>query len=139
MLLNGGTYAGVRYLNGSTVQEFTKCQFCKPGTGPMPADANRRGLGWDKPTRPGVQGPACECVGMASFGHTGFTGTMLWADPGTKSLYVFLSNRVHPNANNKKLAEMNIRTRLQEVVADAITAREAVANAQTKKAAPQAK
>ena len=140
LLLNGGTYGGVRYLKDATVQEFTKCQFCKPGTGPMPADANRRGLGWDKPTRPGVEGPTCECVSMASFGHTGFTGTMLWADPETKSLYVFLSNRVHPNANNKKLAEMNIRTRIQEVVNDAIAARNAAASAvaKTERSTPKA-
>ena len=138
MLLNGGSYNGVRYLKETTVQEFTKCQFCKPGTGPLPGDANRRGLGWDKPTRPGVQGPTCECVSMASFGHTGFTGTMLWADPETKSLYVFLSNRVHPNANNKKLAEMNIRTRIQEVVNDAIAARSAAASvgAKTERSVP---
>ena len=78
---------------------------------------------------------------MASFGHTGFTGTMLWADPETKSLYVFLSNRVHPNANNKKLAEMNIRTRIQEVVNDAIAARSAAASAlaKTERIAPAGK
>lgn len=138
MLLNGGEYAGQRYLSEATVKEFTKCQFCANGSSPLPSDANRRGLGWDKPTRPGVQGPTCECVSMASFGHTGFTGTMLWADPETKSLYVFLSNRVHPNANNKKLSEMNIRTHIQEVVNDAIAERaaQAVVPAARRAAAP---
>jgi hypothetical protein len=33
---------------------------------------------------------------------------------------VFLSNRVHPSAENKKLVEMNVRTRIQDVIYDAI-------------------
>ena len=117
MLANGGTYGGHRYLSESTVSDFTKCQFCAPnGTG------NRRGLGWDKPTR-GKGGPTCECVSYASFGHTGFTGTMAWADPEQKVVYIFLSNRVYPNANTNKLLELGIRTQIQEVVHDAVAAR----------------
>ena len=123
MLLNKGSYGGRRYLSEAVVTEFTKCQFCAPDGSLSGAKGNRRGLGFDKPTRDGVPGPTCDCVSYASFGHTGFTGTMIWADPTTKSLYVFLSNRVYPSAANKKLAEMNIRTRIQEVIVDAITAR----------------
>ena len=123
MLLNSGTYGGRRYLSEEVIKEFTRCQFCKPGTGQVTPGDNRRGLGWDKPQPHGTAGPACECVSYASFGHTGFTGTMVWADPETRSTYVFLSNRIHPNANNRKLAEMNIRTRIQEVVNDAISGR----------------
>ncbi|HEY0978173.1 MAG TPA: glycoside hydrolase family 3 N-terminal domain-containing protein [Flavobacteriales bacterium] len=122
LLLNGGTYGGVRYLQQSTVEEFTRCRFCKPGTGPQ-ADLNRRGLGWDKPQPAGKPGPACECVSYASFGHTGFTGTQVWADPADGSLYVFLSNRVFPDAENKKLSSMDIRTRIQEVVHAAVAQR----------------
>ncbi|MBK8497909.1 MAG: serine hydrolase [Flavobacteriales bacterium] len=118
MLLNNGTYGGTRYLSESTVKEFTKCQFCAPnGAG------NRRGLGWDKPVQNGKGGPTCECVSYASFGHTGFTGTMAWADPDQKVVYIFLSNRVYPNASTNKLAEMGIRTQVQEVVHDAVAAR----------------
>ena len=117
MLVNGGTYGGKRYLSESTVKEFTKCQFCAPnGAG------NRRGLGWDKPVR-GKGGPTCECVSYASFGHTGFTGTMAWADPDQEVVYIFLSNRVYPNATTNKLLELGIRTRIQEVVHDAVAAR----------------
>lgn len=119
MVLDGGTYAGVRYLSDSVVAEFTKCQFCAPGSGPG-ANGNRRGLGWDKPQPAGKPGPACECVSYLSFGHTGFTGTQVWVDPADRSIYVFLSNRVHPDADNKKLGELNIRTRIQEVVHTAI-------------------
>ena len=117
MLLNKGTYAGDRYLSEEVIAEFTKCQFCKPdGSG------NRRGLGFDRPVN-GKGGPTCECVSYASFGHTGFTGTMAWADPENGSVYIFLSNRVYPNANKNLLAQLNIRTRIQEVVNDAVTAR----------------
>lgn len=117
LLANGGTYGGRRYLSEKVVTEFTKCQFCSPsGTG------NRRGLGWDKPVR-GKGGPTCECVSYASFGHTGFTGTMAWADPDSKVVYIFLSNRVYPNATTNKLGSMGTRTKIQEVIHDAVAAR----------------
>jgi CubicO group peptidase (beta-lactamase class C family) len=121
MLLNGGTYGGVRYLSDSTIATFTKCQFCANAV-PLAGD-NRRGLGWDKPQPSGKPGPACDCVSYLSFGHTGFTGTQVWADPLDKTIYVFLSNRVHPSAANKKLGDLNIRTRIQEVVHDAVARR----------------
>lgn len=34
---------------------------------------------------------------IGSYGHTGFTGTILWIDPASHTFYVFLSNRVHPD------------------------------------------
>ncbi|HRH37829.1 MAG TPA: serine hydrolase, partial [Flavobacteriales bacterium] len=117
MLVNGGVYGGKRYLSETVVKEFTKCQFCAAN-----GSGNRRGLGWDKPMR-GKGGPTCECVSYASFGHTGFTGTMAWADPDQEVVYIFLSNRVYPNANANKLLELGIRTRIQEVVHDAVAAR----------------
>lgn len=123
MLLNGGIYNGTRYLSDSTVARFTRCQFCKPNTTAAKDKENRRGLGWDKPQPPGKPGPACECVSYLSFGHTGFTGTQVWADPLDSTIYVFLSNRVYPDAGNKKLADLNIRTRIQEVVHDAVAVR----------------
>ncbi len=119
MLLDKGVYNGRRYLSEAVVAEFTKCQFCEPD--PRSGE-NRRGLGFDKPVR-GEGGPTCSCVSYASFGHTGFTGTMAWADPEQRVVYVFLSNRVYPTAANKALSTMNIRTRIQEVVHDAVAAR----------------
>lgn len=121
MLLNGGTYGGTRYLSDSTIATFTKCQFCANAV-PSAGD-NRRGLGWDKPQPAGKPGPACDCVSYLSFGHTGFTGTQVWADPLDKTVYVFLSNRVYPSAANKKLGDLNIRTRIQEVVHEAVVRR----------------
>ena len=45
----------------------------------------------------GFSRPRGELYPIGSYGHTGFTGTILWIDPASKSFYVFLSNRVHPN------------------------------------------
>ena len=47
MLLNKGVYGGKRYLKASTIEEYTKCQFCKDEN-----DVNRRGAGFDKPVIP---------------------------------------------------------------------------------------
>lgn len=121
MLLNGGTYGGQRYLKESTIKRFTTCRFC---TG-HPKTDNRRALGWDKPQMRGTPGPSCDEASRASFGHTGFTGTMVWADPANGTVYVFLSNRVYPDARENKLAHMNIRTKIQRVVEQVATQMEA--------------
>jgi CubicO group peptidase (beta-lactamase class C family) len=57
---------------------------------------------------------------MVSFGHTGFTGTMAWADPDEEIVYVFLSNRTYPNEASNKLSKENIREDIQEVIYEAI-------------------
>ena len=65
---------------------------------------------------------------MDAFGHQGFTGTVTWADPEEKVVYVFLSNRVYPDAGNKKLAELNIRTDIQKAFYSAIEKGKDLAN-----------
>lgn len=113
MMLQKGEYAGKRYLKDSTVEEFTKYQF--------PENDNRRGLGFDKPALNKKEtGPCCDSASSASYGHSGFTGTFFWVDPKENLVYIFLSNRVHPDPNNKKLTEMGIRTNIQQVIYDAI-------------------
>jgi beta-glucosidase-like glycosyl hydrolase/CubicO group peptidase (beta-lactamase class C family) len=111
MLLNGGEYGGKRYFLPSTVKEFTKIQF--------PEKENRRGLGFDKPQisfSPG--GPSCKGASSESFGHSGFTGTYMWADPINELIYIFLSNRIYPDASNQKISEMNIRTEVHQAMYD---------------------
>jgi len=110
--LNKGTYGGERYFKESTVEEFTRCQFCD--------NHNRRGIGWDKPDPGGDGGTACDCVTLASFGHAGFTGCLIWVDPKTDLLYVFFSNRIHPSAENTKLVSQGQRAMVQEVFYSAI-------------------
>ncbi|MDD5570465.1 MAG: glycoside hydrolase family 3 N-terminal domain-containing protein [Bacteroidales bacterium] len=112
MLLQKGFYADRKYINAGIIGNYTKCQFCDEG--------NRRGLGFDRPVKGGKLSPACRDASPESYGHTGFTGTYVWVDPKYDLIYVFLSNRVYPDAQNKKLANMNIRTDIQQVIYDAI-------------------
>lgn len=107
MLLNGGVYGGKRYLSKKVIKEYTSCQYCPK---------NRRGAGFDKPITSGTGGPSSNLASKKSFGHTGFTGTIAWADPENNINYVFLSNRTYPDAENWKLVQMNIRTEIQEVI-----------------------
>ncbi len=114
MYMNGGTYGGVRYINDATLNEFSERQFC------YQENENRRAAGFDKPFLQGFGGPTCDSISQNSFGHTGFTGTMAWTDPDKGIVYIFLSNRVYPDADNKKLLKMNIRTNIQQVIYEAI-------------------
>ncbi|MES2484865.1 MAG: glycoside hydrolase family 3 N-terminal domain-containing protein [Bacteroidota bacterium] len=111
MYLQKGTYGGKQYFSAKTFDTFNTCYDCKEG--------NRRGLGFDKPQIHNP-GPTCGCVSKASFGHTGFTGTMAWADPETGIVYVFLSNRTYPEAGENRLSKENIREDIQKVIQDAI-------------------
>lgn len=120
MFSQGGEYGGARYINEETLADFTKCQYCE--------NENRRAAGFDKPFRDGNEGPTCGCTDLEAFGHQGFTGTTTWADPVNGVVYVFLSNRVYPSANNKKLLELDIRTDIQKVFYDAIRSSSDLAN-----------
>ena len=113
MYLNGGCYGGKRYLDSATLAVYTSCY--------DPENENRRGLGFDRPvTDEQGEGPACDDASPLSFGHSGFTGTLAWADPANGLLFIFLSNRIHPNQGNNRLIEENTRTRIQQVIYDSI-------------------
>jgi CubicO group peptidase (beta-lactamase class C family) len=112
MFLNGGVYGDERFLNPETVNTFINT--------PSGNNGNRRALGFDKPSPKGQPSPASEFASPQSFGHTGFTGTVVWADPANGLVYIFLSNRVYPDANNTKLANMNIRTKIHDLFYRAI-------------------
>ncbi len=109
MLLNGGTYGGKRFLKKETIDKFTAY-----GSG-----ASRRGLGWDKPDHGADAGPTSDRCSARTFGHTGFTGTCAWADPETGIVFIFLSNRVHPNAENSLITKLSVRTETQDRVYEA--------------------
>ena len=95
------------------IKEFTKCHFCMFET--------RRGLGFDKPSLEGQEGgSSSKCGSGLSFGHSGFTGTLAWADPETEIIYIYLSNRIHPDDNNTKLLDMNVRTEIMDVIFNCI-------------------
>ena len=64
----------------------------------------------------------CSSASPDCFGHTGFTGTCAWADPKNNIIFVFLSNRVHPDIKNQKINIYGIRQAMQQIVYDAVNA-----------------
>ena len=112
MYLQKGFYGGKRYLKSETIGKFNQRYFSD--------EKVRRGLGFDKPQLDPEVKATCGCVSDESFGHSGFTGTYTWADPKSGLVYVFLSNRVYPKMDNRGLIDTNMRTRIQQIIQDAI-------------------
>lgn len=120
MWCNGGVYDGVRYFKRKTIKEWTSYQFKKNG--------NHRGVGFDKrrlndnlplekrTTKPYYYAPS---VSEKSFGHSGYTGTMVWVDPKEELVFIFLSNRVHPKASSTYF-KINPRSKCHEAAYEAI-------------------
>lgn len=111
MYLQNGYYGGVRYFSKATMDAFNTCYYCDQDV--------RRGVGFDKPQLHNG-GPTCGCVSKSSFGHSGFTGTYTWADPQSGILFVFLTNRTFPTADNRKLISSDLRTKIQRVIQESI-------------------
>ncbi|MEL6588552.1 MAG: serine hydrolase [Bacteroidota bacterium] len=105
MWLNGGEYGGKRYLADSTIELFTM------------RHRSHRGYGFDKPPRHRNYYIA-PSASLDSYGHTGFTGTCVWVDPEHELVYVFLSNRVHPDEKNFRINELKVRRRVHQVIYD---------------------
>jgi CubicO group peptidase (beta-lactamase class C family) len=121
MLLNGGVYNGRRYLNQETIRQWTTCQY--------PESMNHRAIGFDRrrfkdriifTNRKYYYAPS---VSEISFGHSGFTGTMVWVDPATDLIFIFLSNRVHPSRSNPNFSKLNPRAQCHEAVYESIRRR----------------
>ena len=117
MYLQKGFYGGKRYISEETVNKFIKIQF--------PENNNRRGLGFDKPlinNKDNTLVNAYPAINASknSFGHSGFTGTFVWADPDNGLLYIFMSNRVYPTRENVNLFNLNIRTAMHHQIYDCI-------------------
>jgi len=114
MLLNGGTFNRKRYIKEETIKLFTSYN----------SHVSRRGLGFDKPEKDNAtrsEPYPAKSVSPLTFGHTGYTGTCVWADPRYKIVFIFLSNRVNPDGgNNLKLSHMNIRGKIQEAIYNAM-------------------
>jgi len=108
MLLNGGTYGGVRILSPLTVAKMTT-------SASAPGDPNVRGLGWDIDSS--YSSNRGELLPLGSYGHTGFTGTSIWIDPVTRAFVVFLSNRVHPDGKGDVTP---LRAKIATIAASAV-------------------
>lgn len=105
LLLNRGDYGGIQYFKPATIDLFTSKQ----------SQTSRRGLGFDRADPDPRKAYPSERANESVYGHTGYTGTCLWIDPKNQLIYIFLSNRVHPQVSTK-LSELNIRSRIQDVV-----------------------
>lgn len=110
MLLNGGTFNGRRYFRERTIAEFTRRHYAE--------EDNRRGLGFDKPLieYDADASSVAKQASSRSYGHSGYTGTMVWADPEHDLLFVFLSNRVHPSRNRRAIYTLGIRPRVHTLL-----------------------
>jgi beta-glucosidase-like glycosyl hydrolase/CubicO group peptidase (beta-lactamase class C family) len=110
MLLNGGTMNGKQFIKPETIKLFTAYN----------SSISHRGLGFDKPYKENetLQIPyPSKLASPLTYGHTGYTGTCVWADPAYNIVYVFLSTRVNPDGGeNLKLSRMNVRGKIQDQV-----------------------
>lgn len=107
MYLGGGSYRGVRVLSPATVELATRNFTAGMG--------DNRGLGWQ------LKGPNTSFGSLISdraYGHTGFTGTVLWIDPERELVVVLLTNRVHETRENQALVDL--RPRILNAVAAAV-------------------
>lgn len=109
LLLNRGEYGGVRYFKPETVDLFTSKQ----------SRSSRRGLGFDRADPDPKKEYPSKLANEAVYGHTGYTGTCIWVDPKHQLIYIFLSNRVHPQVTTK-LLDLNIRSRIQDAIYETI-------------------
>lgn len=108
MLMAKGKWNEHTFIGEKTVEEFTSYQF--------KSNNNRRGLGFDKPLLDynAMEAYIAESATSSSFGHSGFTGTFVWADPQADILIVLLSNRVYPHRSQRNLYNLNIRPSLHQ-------------------------
>lgn len=110
MFLDGGMFKGKEYIRPETIKLFTAYN----------SSISRRGIGFDKPqkdnytTKDGNPYPS-RFASPLTFGHTGYTGPAVWADPKYDLVYVFLSNRVNP-VRSTELFNYNIRGAIEDAV-----------------------
>lgn len=111
MLLNGGYYGGKQYLQPETITLFTTRH---------QADS-RRGLGFDMKQldTDEVENMSTE-ASKFTFGHLGFTGTCVWADPQHNLIYILLTNRTWPSMKNYKWGKNDYRPRIQTAIYKAL-------------------
>ena len=113
MYLWKGKYGGEQYITANTIEKFTCAHYANEG--------NKRGLGFDKPKLENREDDSCsKDASMNSFGHAGYTGTYVWADPDTGILFLFMSNRVYPTRENRKIYEYNVRPSMHQAIYNAI-------------------
>ncbi len=105
MYLNGGVYDSVRIVSEAAVKKFTQVQ---------DSALSNRALGWEVPSGTNSAG---HLLSTHAFGHTGFTGTSIWMDPGRDLFVILLTNRVDPSRESRGIYA--VRPALADAVAEA--------------------
>jgi len=118
MLLNEGRGDTTQYLKPQTVSLFTTTQY--------PNNGNRRALGFDKPLLEydSILSSVAKSASHRSYGHTGYTGAIAWADPDSDLIFIFLTNRVYPSRTYRSIYELNVRPNLHQLFYDYLDATE---------------
>lgn len=96
MLVNEGQLYGQTFLEEQTIEAFTS-KTDVPGS--------TRALGWDTKSAEGYSS-AGDHFSVASFGHTGYTGTSLWIDPEQDLYVILLTNRVYPDDKDERIQKI---------------------------------
>lgn len=110
MNLNQGSYGNLTFFDSKTIELFTQSGSVK----------SHRTLGWDKQSENFDSNYISGDASASSYGHSGYTGTMVWVDPKYNLIFIFLTNRVYPNANNNRLNSLKIRRKIHDVVYQSI-------------------
>ncbi|SNS78985.1 CubicO group peptidase, beta-lactamase class C family [Ekhidna lutea] len=112
MFLNNGKYDTLQILSPQTIRLFTTSQY--------PNNENRRGLGFDKPLLEydSIRSSVAKDASFESYGHTGYTGTLAWADPDSELVFIFLTNRVYPDRTHRALYQLNVRPTIHQLLSD---------------------
>lgn len=105
-----GKYGGRQFFQPGTVPAFTR----------LADEASHRGLGWDKVPPSGNSSYVSDRASANSFGHTGFTGALVWTDPDEDLIFVFLSNRVHPDMENKGITTHRTRRKIHDIIYESL-------------------
>ncbi len=104
LLNDRGVYAGKQLISEKTVDLFTRR-----------SPYNHRALGFDRLA--GSYGSVISAgASNRTVGHTGYTGTCVWADPDEDLVFVFLTNRIHPDPANERLLEYHTRSQIHRDV-----------------------
>ncbi len=117
MLLNRGYYGGKQFFRPQSIRHYTQRHW----------RSSRRGIGFDlKELNPTRRLNMSEKASRHTYGHLGFTGTAVFADPEYNIVYIFLSNRTFPTMDNNKLGKDNYRSDIQTIIYDALIPKEGV-------------
>lgn len=111
LFLDNGKYGDQQLLTPDVLQYYQT----------RPAGSTRRGLGFDMKELDETRSlNIAAAASERAFGHYGFTGTAVWADPDEDLIYVFLSNRTYPTMKNNALNKTDVRSRIQAIIYQAL-------------------